>query len=125
MPGYLDGWAIDVENGFGLVERAKIVLAFGLPVLTVGIVLSALWAAGAAVVAMVLGRWRRWRVANGADRLKSVWSIVGRRPTGAGLGRAGAVAVRSGCSASVCYSRYQGPMNHWPPSIGQPSCSQR
>lgn len=96
MPGYLDGWAIDVENGFGLVERAKIVLAFGLPVLTVGIVLSALWAAGAAVVAMVLGRWRRWRVANGADRLKSVWSIVGRRPTGAGLGRAGAVAVRSG-----------------------------
>lgn len=54
MPGFLDGWAIDVENGFGLVERAKIVLAFGLPVLTVGIVLSALWAAGAAVVAMVL-----------------------------------------------------------------------
>ena len=30
---YLDGWAIDVENGFGLLERAKIALAFGLPIL--------------------------------------------------------------------------------------------
>jgi hypothetical protein len=28
---YLDGWAIDVEHGFGLVERAKIALAFDLP----------------------------------------------------------------------------------------------
>ena len=28
--GYLDGWAIGVEHGFGLVERAKIAVAFGL-----------------------------------------------------------------------------------------------
>jgi hypothetical protein len=62
--GYLDGWAFDAVNGFGLVERAKITLAFGLPILAVGIVLSALWAAGAAVVAMVRRRWCRWRVLN-------------------------------------------------------------
>jgi uncharacterized membrane protein len=60
--GYLDGWAIDVEHGFGLVERAKIALAFGLPILALGLVLSVLWAVAAAVVA-VLGRWwRGWRV---------------------------------------------------------------
>jgi hypothetical protein len=28
---YLDGWAIDVEHGFGLVERAKIAVAFASP----------------------------------------------------------------------------------------------
>jgi hypothetical protein len=62
MRRYLAGWAIDVEDGFGLVERAKIALAFGLPILALGLVLSALWAAAAAVVA-TLGRWwRRWRV---------------------------------------------------------------
>jgi hypothetical protein len=62
LRSYLDGWAIDVENGFGLVEWAKIALAFGLPILAVGMVLSVLWAAAAAVVA-TLGRWwRRWRV---------------------------------------------------------------
>jgi hypothetical protein len=55
---------LDAVNGFGLVERAKITLAFGLPILAVGIVLSALWAAGAAVVAMVRRRWCRWRVLN-------------------------------------------------------------
>jgi hypothetical protein len=38
--GYLDGWAIDVEHGFGLVERAKIALAFGLPFLALGLLLS-------------------------------------------------------------------------------------
>jgi hypothetical protein len=60
--GYLDGWAIDVEHGFGLVERAKIALAFGLPILAVGVVLSVLWTVAAGVVA-VLGRlWRVWRV---------------------------------------------------------------
>jgi len=60
--GYLDGWAIDVEDGFGLVERAKIAVAFGLPILAVGLVLSVLWAIAAAIVA-VLGRWwRGWRV---------------------------------------------------------------
>jgi hypothetical protein len=62
MSGYLDGWAIDVENGFGLVERAKIALAFGLPLLAVGVVLVVLWAAAAAVVAMLGRWWRRWRV---------------------------------------------------------------
>jgi hypothetical protein len=60
--GYLDGWAIDLEHGFGLVERAKIALAFGLLFLAVGLVLSVLWMATAAVVT-VLGRWwRAWRV---------------------------------------------------------------
>jgi hypothetical protein len=60
--GYLDGWAIDAEHGFGLIERAKIALAFGLPLLALGVVLSVLWAAAAAVLA-ILGRWwRGWRV---------------------------------------------------------------
>jgi len=47
--GYLDGWAIDVDHGFGLVERAKIVLAFGLPSSPLAW-LSPLWAATAAVL---------------------------------------------------------------------------
>jgi hypothetical protein len=66
--GYLDGWAVNVEHGFGLVERDKIALAFGLPILALGLnlalglILSVLWAVAAAVVA-VLGRWwRGWRV---------------------------------------------------------------
>jgi hypothetical protein len=60
--GYLDGWAIDVEHGFGLVERAKIAVAFGLPIFALGLVLSVLWMVAGAVVA-VLGRWwRGWRV---------------------------------------------------------------
>jgi hypothetical protein len=59
--GDLDGWAIDVEHGFGLIERAKIALAFSLPVVALGLVLSVLWAAAAAVLA-ILGRWwRGWR----------------------------------------------------------------
>jgi uncharacterized membrane protein len=59
---YLDGWAINVEHGFGLVERAKIAVAFGLPILALGLVLSVLWTVAGAVVA-VLGRWwRAWRV---------------------------------------------------------------
>jgi hypothetical protein len=60
--GYLDGWAIDVEHGSGLVERAKIALAFGLLFLALGLVLSVLWMVAAAVVA-VLGQWSRgWQV---------------------------------------------------------------
>jgi hypothetical protein len=47
--GYLDRWAIDVDHGFGLVERAKIVLAFGLPSSPLAW-LSPLWAATAAVL---------------------------------------------------------------------------
>jgi hypothetical protein len=35
--GYLDGWAIDVEHGFGQVERAKIALAFGLRIMALGL----------------------------------------------------------------------------------------
>jgi hypothetical protein len=35
--GYLDGWAIDIDHGFGLIERAKIALAFGLPLLALGL----------------------------------------------------------------------------------------
>lgn len=60
--GYLDAWAIDVEHGFGWIERAKIALAFGLPLLALGVVLSVLWTAATAVLA-ILGRWwRAWRV---------------------------------------------------------------
>jgi hypothetical protein len=59
---YLDGWAIHVEHGFGLVERAKIALAFDLPLLAVGLVLSVLWAAAAAVITMLGRWWRGWRV---------------------------------------------------------------
>jgi hypothetical protein len=60
--GYLDGWAIDIDNGFGLIERAKIALAFGLPLLALGLVLSVLWVAAAAVVTMVGRWWGGWRV---------------------------------------------------------------
>jgi hypothetical protein len=60
--GYLDGWAIDVEHGFGLIERAKIALAFGLPLLALGVVLSVLWTVAAGVVAMLGRWWRGWRV---------------------------------------------------------------
>jgi hypothetical protein len=59
---YLDGWAIDVEHGFGLVERAKIALAFGLPILALGLVLSVLWTVAAVVVALLGRWWRAWRV---------------------------------------------------------------
>jgi hypothetical protein len=59
---YFDGWAIDVENEFGLVVRIKIVLAVGLPVLALGLVLGMLWTMGDAVVTMLRRRWRRLRV---------------------------------------------------------------
>ena len=60
--GYLDGWSIDVEHGFGLIERAKIALAFGLPLLALGVILSVLWTAAAAVLATLDRWWRGWRV---------------------------------------------------------------
>ena len=62
MRGYLDGWAVDVEHGFGLGRAAKIALAVGLPILALGLVLSVLWAVAAAVVAVVGRWWRAWRV---------------------------------------------------------------
>ncbi|HEV2928245.1 MAG TPA: hypothetical protein VGW74_06105 [Propionibacteriaceae bacterium] len=41
-----------IENGFGVVERAKITLAFSLPILAVGVALLVLWAAAAVVTTL-------------------------------------------------------------------------